>query len=125
MPYCRWGSLGGRCDIYCYETANGYVVSIAAKRASRSVAPINYRLSGDALHKDVQRYNAAMDARVMRPIGGPHDGATFVEGSLQELKERLLALRDAGYLFPDSALNEINDEIAEEHDAAALTRAAS
>lgn len=37
MSYCRWSSDNWKCDLYCYEDANGYITHVADNRIVKIV----------------------------------------------------------------------------------------
>lgn len=130
MSYCRWSSMDYTCDLYVYEDAyNGYTTHVASRRRDwgpDGPPPSPYDMNGFALIeagkteewitlKDA--YHTALDAVEMAPIGGPHDGESFRDDALEDLRDRLLDLRAKGYRFPDEVLATIDEEIAERDSA--------
>jgi hypothetical protein len=110
MSYCRWSSDNFRCDLYCYEDAGGgwtTHVAGARYRDPRQARAIVHAESGKAAL-------ARAEAAKMDPIGGPFDGQTFNDPTLEAFKARLLELRAAGYRFPDYVLEDVDAEIAEQ-----------
>lgn len=82
MSYCRWSSDDFECDLYCYaDVRGGYTTHVAGR---------------DKKGKD---------------IGLPHDNATFNDDTLEEFRERLLALRAIGYSFPNYVIDVVDEEI--------------
>lgn len=117
MSYCRWSSDNWKCDLYCYPDVNGgYTTHIAGNRVVGAVPEELDILTAEpdawvASHKRAMDW---LETAQRRPIGLPHDGATFRDATLEEFKARLLMLRAAGYCFPDYVLAEIDEEIAAE-----------
>jgi hypothetical protein len=114
MSYCRWSSDNYKSDLYCYEDfRGGWTTHVASNRIVGDVPPLP-----DILSVSTEDYMAAyrvqsafLDTAERRPIGGPHDGETFNDHTLEAFKERLLSLRAAGYCFPDYVLEEVDEEM--------------
>lgn len=125
MSYCRWSSMNGACDIYAYEGDFGYAIHVAGqKRVNIENAPPDpfdaFLLEDkeEAL-KEFQRRQKIRNEwdelnKEYAPIGLAYDGQSYTEETLQDFKERLLILREAGYKFPDYVLTAIEEEIDEE-----------
>lgn len=98
MSYCTWTGGGAVSDVYAYRAVDAvgphWVTHVANSRLGE------------------RGVTAGLMPR-MTPIGGPHDGETFSDPSLDAFRERLVALRADGYRVPDSALARIDQEIAE------------
>lgn len=123
MSYCRWSSMNWRCDLYCYEHVNGgYTIHVAANRVVGDIPP---EPSWDLVKTEAGREQwLAMRNAVMafvstaerKPIGLAHDGETYNEPDLDAFFARLMALREAGYQFPDDVLEAVQGEIRDEYD---------
>jgi hypothetical protein len=123
MSYCRWSSDDYRCDLYCYEDASGgWTTHVARSRyvgerphpdwsglIGRVCDPARVALFWEQ-HTALSDWLATAE-RV--PIGLPHAGATFNDPTPQAFRDRLIALRELGYHFPDYVLEKIDQEIAE------------
>jgi hypothetical protein len=121
MSYCRWSTDSFSCDLYCYEdVSGGWTTHVAGNRVVGAPPHEDWSLlnKGDAEAKVFWAQHEALMAFMATaeraPIGLPHDGETFNDGTLEEFKDRLLMLRAAGYRFPDHVLKEVDEEIAEE-----------
>ena len=120
MSYCRFSSDSFRCDLYVYEHVNGgFMVHVAGNRVPDDI-PHELELTKENANSGawLSSHMAMMKAlekceRI--PITLPHAGETFNEPDLECLKARLLALRQVGYLFPDHVLQDIDEELADEH----------
>lgn len=115
MSYCRWSSADWSCDLYCYEGGHGYVTSVASSRLQADTPCPAFRWDGTA-DDMLNSYNAQenwMAGAKHVPIGGPHDGADFLDPTLEAFRARLIMLREAGYSFPDEVLARVDAEIAE------------
>lgn len=120
MSYCRWSSLNWRCDLYCYEHVDGGFVTHVA--GNRVVGDIPTEPSWDLIQTDPQawsdQHSAVMkflETATREPITLPEAGACFTDPTLATFKERLLWLRQLGYVFPDYVLEDVDEEIAAEH----------
>lgn len=121
MSYCRWSSMDFSCDIYAYVAADGYTIHVAT---GRLMGPMpEYPLARFmALQMNIAEYRRrddkwrlAFDTTVSVPIGLPADGMTFVLPSLELFRDKLLELREMGYLFPDEVLKVIDLEMEVDH----------
>lgn len=110
MSYCRWSTDNYGCDIYAYESDGGYETHVASLRVDGEVPPLNWD-TAEALFETLQAQNDYLDTATRSSIGGPFDGESFTEPTLEGFLERLLELRRAGYKFPDSVITEIQMEI--------------
>jgi len=120
MSYCRWSSDNFECDLYCYQSDDGYVTHVASKRVVGDVPPLPpwpIWSGGDgAMHLNqwivaVRAQHDYVDKAERIPIGLPYDGETFIDVTLGEFLARLLHLREAGYRFPDSVLDDVREEM--------------
>lgn len=115
MSYCRWSTDNYKCDLYVYESAQGYVVHVAARRIAGDIPPVpNIMKTPPKVWTDafVQQSNyLAIAERV--DITLPHAGETFVLRTLFELRDKLNELRVIGYNFPASVITEVEIEIEE------------
>lgn len=114
MSFCRWSSDNFHCDLYAYESANGYVIHVAGRRYLGDIPPFPASLP---TLENVQewldariRQGAFLDTAQREAITLPHAGETFTEDTLDDFEARLLYLRRLGYLFPDWVFEEIREE---------------
>ena|SRR3990167_6315750 len=120
MSYCRWSSDNFRCDLYCYaDCAGGWTTHVAGNRPVGEVPKVP--CLGSVSDSDWLSANNEQTEFLAicehKQIGLPHDGATFNDATIQEFLERLLALRAAGYQFPDYVLADVREEMVEDHAA--------
>lgn len=122
MSYCRWSNEDFGCDLYCYESNDGWVTHVASQRIEwtppegGTLFDLPKRDDAAAFEEWMTKHQArqdAFDAAPMHPIGGPFDGKTFTDATIEEFRERLLSLRAAGYQFGDYVLEEVDEEIAD------------
>jgi len=106
MSYCRWSEDS---DGYCYEDCSGgYRIHVAENRLKDGCNyPKDLFHSVDNLDKFIEEYDKYHVA-----IKLPHAGEVFTESNLDRLLERLLELRDIGYIVPEHVIEEIRNEIA-------------
>ncbi|MDP9203477.1 MAG: hypothetical protein M3P26_16340 [Gemmatimonadota bacterium] len=117
MSYCRWSSDNWRCDLYCYQDISlGYTTHVAGNRV---VGDIPQEPDWALLVIDLPRFGrehaavmAFLDTAERRPIGLPHDGATFHDPDLASFLSRVTELRKIGYNVPDYVFDEIREEMA-------------
>jgi hypothetical protein len=57
-----------------------------------------------------KKYWDEFDAIPLEDIGLGHDGETFVDDTLEEMLERVVMLRKAGYLVPDYVVKGIEED---------------
>lgn len=118
MSYCRWSSDDFKCDLYCYQSSEGYTTHVA-----------NNRHVGDAPHLDwstlkvensdefARQYKAQTDwlsTAKREPIGLPYDGQSFHDPDLQSFLATVTMLKDAGYHVPTYLFDAIREEMIEE-----------
>lgn len=121
MSYCRWSCDDFRSDVYCYaDVSGGYTTHVAENHRTGTLPPdpffdfVQEKITSEEYTK---RYKERMDELSKLPvekIGLQHDGESFNDETLEQLKERLLHLRSVGYHVPEHALARIDEEIAEQ-----------
>lgn len=109
MSYCRWSSDDFQCDLYVYESADGYTTHVASHRiAFAKPLPPEVPWSADNAEAFVRRHNDVLALVRDSPhekIGLPHDGATFQDASPGDCAHRLETLRALGYRVPQGAID--------------------
>lgn len=116
MSYCRWSSDNWKSDVYTYACVDGtWTTHVAArKRVGELPDHPGFKPPHDeAFLRRHREYQAAVSAAELVPIGLPHDGKTFKDGSPGECWATLVMLRTAGYHVPQYALDELYDEAQE------------
>jgi hypothetical protein len=117
MSYCRWSSDGFYCDLYCYQSQDGYVTDVAARRRAQRAPLIIWNEDIDKLiasHKAQDEFLADEKSNPPLPIGLEHDGKSFLDGDLESFLGTLKMLKAAGYQFPDGVITDVEEELAEE-----------
>lgn len=113
MSYCRWSSDDFGCDLYCYESDDGYTTHVASNRVVGEVPKIDFSLltvSGDAFMRQHQAQMDYLRSAKRERILLPHAGETFVDDDLESFAQRLHYLRACGYRFPDEVFIAIERE---------------
>ncbi len=126
MSYCRFSTDQFQCDLYVYYSVGDfYAIHVANRRVvyHRPLPPdVPWPRPGATkaeTRKWARRYmkgqrDMAKIGRHHKPIGGPFDGETFNEPTIDAAIARLESLRAAGYRFPDDVIAELREEQAEE-----------
>ena len=114
MSYCRFSSDDWMCDVYCYEHCNGgFITHVAAsRRVARPATTLDWT-NGITLCATNKAQMAELGAIGSAPIGLPFDGETFNDASLENMRLRLMALKECGYNVPNFVFDRIDQEIAE------------
>ncbi len=114
MAYCRWSSDNMECDLYAYEHVDGtWRIHVAVNRYQEAIPPhpLGLGLTGEEYQRAYEVRQAVLENARLVSLGLAHDGAAFVEPSLTAFRDRLLALRAAGYRFPNYVLDVIDQEM--------------
>lgn len=117
MSYCRWSTDSFRCDLYCYaDVRGGWTTHVATMRVPDSGPTEDHSLmnQGEAGIAEWLRQHEALMAWLQSAekirIGGLYDGKTFRDSTLVDFRKRLVALRAAGYRYPDYVLEMVDRE---------------
>jgi len=121
MSYCRWSSMSFRCDLYCYESAHGYVTHVAGKRYvlddTVQAPPLPKHGASKAEFaawaKANNDFHRALDEAASVPIDHPAAGETFTDADAEGMYQRLLSLQKDGFIFPEHVLTTLREEITE------------
>lgn len=120
MSYCRWSSDDYQCDVYVYESHDGYQLHVAGTRRTPAepFPPfVNWHTEGwEKWHARDVKVTEMLDACPRSPIGLPHDGETFEFGEPGECADQLVELKAMGYNVPQYAIDALREEQAEETD---------
>lgn len=117
MSYCRWSTDNFECDLYCYEDVRGgWTTHVASNRHVGVCPPLRDRDMCDPKEfiQAIRAQSKFLDEAERVAIGLPHDGETFNDPTLEDFRARLVALREAGYRFPESVLANVDADIAGE-----------
>ena len=116
MSYCRFSSDNWKCQIYAYESCDGgYQIHVASSKPIGNVPKTDLQLIRDGKHDEYLKQHKKqmdfLDKCKHGKIGLPFDGDNINCETLQEFKEKMIELREAGYSFPDYVLEDIDYEI--------------
>ena len=142
MSYCRWSSMDFKCDLYVYEHVGGFWQAHVATRRRKGSPPVssievmnalregmekadgrgNYNWKSDEAREKHRRLNTAYqdwldcgdDDDAWDILPEPSTGSDFVTVTPGEMAEKLKALRAEGFMIPDLAIEELEEEQAEE-----------
>lgn len=129
MSYCRFSSDDFRCDLYIYQDVRGgWTTHVAGSKVVGYIPRVgrfpnvkiwdNQTLRERVLVGIWQLRNRLqgwyLEHAPRRDLSGPHAGDDFNDSTLKELRERVVALRSAGYRCPGYVLERIDAEIAED-----------
>lgn len=117
MSYCRWSTDDFLCDLYCYESDEGFVTHIAANRPiwgdkRPDPVPFNNETIGDGSW--LARRNLVMDLldEINRePVDPEYAGKHYLDDTLEEFLARLISLKNAGLSFPDYVIENVKQEL--------------
>lgn len=116
--------MDATCDLYCYESSDGFETHVATTRlylGPDGLSPGPFSQLGLALcmggnpkgWEDLKvKYESMVGAKEFLPIGLPHDGETFHDPDLETFLARLLGLASLGYRFPDHVVQTVRQEIS-------------
>jgi len=120
MSYCRWSTNDYMCDLYVYESADGFETHVAARRyadAVRALLPSPLKTAGldmvDVAGAIVARHLAVgdlLEQHEIEPIGLPHDGESFYDDDPAACADRVEMLAKLGYRVPDFVAESLRDE---------------
>lgn len=107
MSYCRWSSDSFKCDLYAYESDEGFVIHVASYKIIGEVpkVDINLILGEDKNMEEYLRQSKIssewMESCKREPIGLPFDGESFTLDTEEEMYAKMIELKNIGYRVPD------------------------
>jgi hypothetical protein len=113
MSYCRFSSLDFKCDVYAYGGGpqGRITVHVAEFRYAGDIPPL-YEIQTEGDANERRRWQRSQRAQLdairtatLHKIGGVYDGQTF-HVMPDEFPPLLETLREAGYVFPLSLLED-------------------
>lgn len=120
VAYCRWSSDDFQCDLYVYESAQGWECHVAGRKLD--MAGVELPPPADLADFDawLQRHNdvrGILDALRQQErwidIPEPHGGKTYTFDSPGEMADYLDTLESAGLRFPDWLESALREEQAD------------
>lgn len=119
MSYCRLSTDAFQCDVYCYESQEGWRVHLAALR-NLFVPPKHdddWYLNGEEGIKQFSEYMEAVSKLLAKSkaevITSPNAGKSFCYATPGDCADALEEFRSEGFRFPASVLEELREEHAE------------
>lgn len=120
MSYCRWSSMNGMCDVYCYAHINGgYMLHVASNRLINDPPEMpEYDEDKPNIWLDAHRERMEWYGKEAKrtKIGLSHDGETFSLDTAKQAAATLILLRDEGYNVPQYAIDQLLEEWKEENE---------
>ena len=114
MSYCRWSSDDYQCDIYAYESEDGFVVHVATNRRTPDEPfpePVSYHEAGfEAWMDRERRVVEMMKASPSKLLNLPHDGESSSFDTAVECAIELERLKGCGYNVPQYAIDALREE---------------
>jgi len=99
MSYCRTSEES---DLYAYHSISGnYELMVACNRVPDNIIDANHNNIVEIIESEKYK------------IGLPYDGETYKFNTLQELKDKMLELKEIGYKVPDEAFELIDRELGD------------
>ncbi len=116
MSYCRWSSDDFNCDLYCYaDCMGGYTTHVASNRVVGDVPKVPWSLLNEGKFTEFveasKKQSDFLEKCEHRKIGGPYDGQSFNDRTLEDFLARLIELRKVGYHFPDYVIEDVKEEM--------------
>lgn len=115
MAFCRWSSMDFGCDLYCYESSEGFVTHVAEQRVVGDIPKVDTALLLNYTEENGNKFFEQQTAQFdflktadREPIGLKYDGQTFYDDK-ETFLERLKMLREEGYKFPEITQEDLDD----------------
>ena len=122
MSYSRWSSDRWTCDLFVFESIDGYEVHVtSAQYVCAGILSPRDVASGPLFRLGLGEPYAgcfgdgSVPEELLEPIGGPHDGETFVEPDAIAAWLRVRALYESGYRGTPELLPNLYLEAMFEH----------
>lgn len=112
-----------RCELYMYSSAEGYTIHICNNRIIHKDEPpqnpylmlMNTETFDRSEYlKAKKEYDEYLDKAERVPLDLPYAGETIIVGDAQTMLDKLIELKELGYIFPDYVFYEIAEEAIEE-----------
>lgn len=117
MSYCRWSTDDFQCDLYCYESNNGFEIHVARKRVvitEELPPPVNPLEDMAGFFERHRKASAIIDRSERVAIGLAHDGESFLLNSAGECADKIEELVALGYRCPPFVVTNLREEHARE-----------
>lgn len=118
MSYCRWSSDNFSCDIYAYESDQGFVIHICGGRYKGDIPKVDMSFLENNTPENVQKYidSSKKQSKHLKkygtePINLPLAGESFTFPDLQSFYDKMIELKNIGYVIPDRVFEIIKAEM--------------
>ena len=112
--------MDGLCDVYAYESDEGYQVHLSSKRIMGPQPYVPYlefskdQVTSEEFFEAYQLYMKALENSAYVNNNLPYGMESCCCESLEHFLSKMLELREVGYLFPDYVIETIIEEMNEE-----------
>ncbi len=117
MSYCRFSSHDFQCDVYVYQSAEGWTTHVAGNRlvGDTPIPHIDFEqgFATEAFGEQVTAQMTWIKTARRVPIGLPMDGAMFIDATPGACAEKLENLQALGYRVPQIVIDDLRCEAAE------------
>ena len=112
MSLCRFSSMNFKCQVYCYESENGYVIHLADNKHVGDIpeVPSVGTIPNEEWIELYKKRNDALDNAKREKITLPYAGESFYNLTFEEMIEQMKELKEIGYIFPQYILTMKDDE---------------
>lgn len=124
MSYCRWSSDDFQCDLYVYEhIAGGFMIHVAGRKrtppAETRPPPIGrwWERDEEGQADCIERHKAVeawLESAPWENIALPHAGESITTETADECADEVERLRTLGYSVPQSVIDALRAEAAED-----------
>lgn len=117
MSYCRWSCLDHTCDVYAYESEDGYQIHLSSKRRMGPhpfvpwEAAMKGEVSTEELHHIHVKYLQSISDAALIDNNLPDADQSYSTRSLSDFYFKLIELRNQGFNFPSEVLDTICREL--------------
>ncbi len=119
MSYCRWSCMDGLCDVYAYQSDEGYQIHLSAVRIMGPQLHVPFlefyqdKVTSEEFFEAYRLYMDALQNSAYIENNLPYGTQSFCCADLTEFYHMMQELRGLGYLFPNHVLSTILEEIEE------------
>lgn len=115
MSYCRFSSDDFKCDVYVYESCHGYFAIHVAGRRVEYREPLPPPAPDNDVAAWLHRFEIVQEIFQRSPmieIDLPHAGGSFECADAAACADKLVELKNLGYVVPDYVIEELRHESA-------------
>lgn len=113
MSYCRFSTDDFQCDVYAYQSEQGYELHVANRRYIFDRSKLPARVGIEQSRAWLDRSDAldvALAGAQRVDLTLPHAGESFTFDTPGELAAFLRQLKALGYNVPDDAIEALDEE---------------